>query len=143
MEDKWSKILSKINEIEDKNDKFISFLSKLPFQSRETMMENIFKDIITNHPIFNKLRISERKTEDNIKSEKPLIIKQFIGNIIVDIKKNPTKKVFFLKKFLDNLTSISESDKNIVLHSLKNTEIKDLEKKMSSLINIFEINKFD
>ncbi len=143
MEDKWSKILSKINEIEDKNNKLITFLSKLPFQSRETMMENIFKDIITNHPIFNKLRISERKIEDNIKNEKPLIIKQFIGNTIVDIEKNPTKKVFFLKKFLDNLTSISESDKNIVLHSLKNTEIKDLEKKMSSLINIFEINKFD
>ncbi|MBY9007930.1 MAG: hypothetical protein KGD63_14405 [Candidatus Lokiarchaeota archaeon] len=143
MEDKWSKILSKIEDIEEKNAELIDFLSKLPFLSREAMMENILKDIITNHPIFKTLGITEKKVYSDSKSEKAQIIKQYIGDTILIIDKNPAKKVFFLKKFLDNFVSISESDKNIVLQSLKNTEIKDLENKMSSLISIFEINNIE
>ena len=143
MENMWSKIISKIGEIEEKNTELINYLSKLSFLSREAMLEKIFKDIITKHPIFKNMGITENEICINSTHDKSIVIQQYISNSILNIKKNPAKKVFYLRKFLDKFSKISDSDKNIVLQSLKNTKLDELEKKMSDLIKIFEIDNFE
>ncbi len=139
MEEKWNRIISIIKDIEGKNTQLESYLSKLSFLSREAILENIYKDILMNHPISKKMGFTEKQLNIDSIHEKPLLIKQYIGNTILNIKKNPAKNVFYLRKFLDKFSNISDSDKDIVLQSLKDIEIENLENKLSSLIKIFKI----
>ena len=59
-------------------------------------------------------------------------------NFISKIQEKPTKKIIYLREFLENFPSISNNDKDIIINSLKDEKNKDkLREKMSSLVSIF------
>ncbi|MFO7795167.1 MAG: hypothetical protein R6W84_03380 [Promethearchaeia archaeon] len=142
-EENWKQIISKIKNIEQKYTNLHEYLSSLNIPSRDSILEEIHKNIIMDHPIFKEfgsLKDEMFIEKTNKKSKK---IHNFIQTTIKNIKVNPVKKVFYLRKFLDKFIDISESDKNVVIKSLKNTGIDELNEKMESLIKIFKIEDIE
>lgn len=135
--------LSKIENIEQKYAELEKFLSSLTFPSRDAILEEIHKNIIMNHSVFKNLGTSTETISIENTENKSTKIKSLIQNTIQNIKINPAKKVFYLRKFLDKFIDISESDKNVVIKSLKNIDVEDLREKMESLIRIFKIENVD
>jgi hypothetical protein len=132
------KLISMIHIIGRKSKELTNSLTQLEIQSRNSLMKEIHKTIIGKNEFFHNINIKPR---DMCKDENE--DKKFIDDIIditiSNINKNPAKKVFYLKKFLDKFEDISEKDKNAIIQSLKSVEMKDLKEDMESLINIFEI----
>jgi hypothetical protein len=132
------KLISMIHIIGRKSKELTNSLTQLEIQSRNSLMKEIHKTIIGKNEFFHNINIKPR---DMCKDENE--DKKFIDDIIditiSNINKNPAKKVFYLKKFLDKFEDISEKDKNAIIQSLKSVEMKDLKGDMESLINIFEI----
>jgi hypothetical protein len=132
------KILNMIKEIEDKNSNFEQFLSDLPILSRNEMLKEIMNNIIETNKVLQEIEDSQ---ESHVHSEEMKDINEkqniFIG-YISKIQENPTKKIIYLREFLDNFPSISSADKDVILNSLKDEESTEtLKKKMASLVDIF------
>ena len=61
-----------------------------------------------------------------------------VESFILKIQDNPTKKIIYLREFLENFPSISNTDKDVIINSLKDEKNKDkLREKMTSLVDIF------
>ncbi|TFF98449.1 MAG: hypothetical protein EU547_01475 [Promethearchaeota archaeon] len=115
-------------------------VSQLSIITREELVSEIYNDIIMkHHPLFKDKEIVGKKGHSK-GEDAPPTDKEFVKTIISNLKKNPAKKVIYLKQFLDNLSDISESDKKVVLKSLESIDIGELEDKMKSLIEIFQLN---
>ncbi|MHA1146753.1 MAG: hypothetical protein ACTSR8_00745 [Promethearchaeota archaeon] len=130
-------IINLLKEIEKKKAKLSKKLVNLDPLSREKILKDIYENILTNSSLIKEFREGSEILFSETDSPKT---KTSIERIIDEIQMNPTKKVFVLKEFLDNFPNISETDKNALLSSLENTEVKDLAGKMSSLLEIFKIN---
>jgi hypothetical protein len=142
-EDKIGKIINYINNIESENNKLLNFISELSLPTRQEILTEILQDIIeTKKLIIDKSIYEEEGSQKDLKKKKDKV-SGIIEEVGQNIAKNPAKKVFYLKEFLDKLEEISEKDKAVVLQSLKNTEVGLLEQKMSSLIKIFKIREAD
>jgi hypothetical protein len=142
-EDKIGKIINYIDNIEDENKKLLKFISELSLSTRHEILTKILQDIIeTKQLIIDRSIYEGEGSQKDLKKKKDKVA-GIIEEVIQNISKNPAKKVFYLKEFLDKLEEISEKDKAVVLQSLKNAEIDLLEQKMSSLIKIFKIREGD
>jgi len=134
-------ILSIIKNIDVHYEDLIELLKAKKLNSRDSLLINIFKEIIEKNDLIQDISEIERvpcgQEESEAKPAKPGIIE----NLIIEIQKSPSKKVLFLRKFLDGLREISENDKNVIINSLKEVEIKDLEENMLSLLKIFQKSK--
>jgi hypothetical protein len=136
----YEEVLLKIQEIKSNTRDLQQNLSDLSIISREELIGNIYNDIIVkHHPIFKERDITDTKGHPKREEALPSD-EEFVNNIISNLKSEPAKKVIYLKQFLDNLSDISDSDRKVVLKSLKSTEIEDLQKKMKSLIDIFNLD---
>ncbi|MFW9879893.1 MAG: hypothetical protein ACFFG0_43015 [Candidatus Thorarchaeota archaeon] len=134
------KILDMIKGIEKKRSEIEEYLTKLSIPSRNDMLKKISHEIINNNSILQELIGSEGKIiskKEREKSSTDFIIEGYINKV----RKDPYKKIIFLKEFLDLFEErINEKDKEIILASLK--EIKNNEKlkeRMLSLAEIFEL----
>jgi len=60
---------------------------------------------------------------------------------VLNIQNNPSKKIIFLREFLNKMEGISENDKDVLLQSLNDEkiELEELKEKMLSLANIFNL----
>ncbi|MHA1527273.1 MAG: hypothetical protein ACTSQD_09585 [Promethearchaeota archaeon] len=135
------KILSKIKGIEKKNIEFQKLISTLEIPSRNNMLKEISNDIIRNNKLFKELQVETtgiivaKKEIENISNY------NLIEETVLNIQNNPSKKIIFLREFLNKMEGISENDKDVLLQSLNDEkiELEELKEKMLSLANIFNL----
>ncbi|MHA1660316.1 MAG: hypothetical protein ACTSUT_14485 [Promethearchaeota archaeon] len=137
--EKFDDILSIIKEIEKKNSKLEKYVSGLPVLSRNSMLEKITQDIVKNNKLFKKMGISNNAIPMGSVKKGPLIIQNIINDTISNIQANPSKKVIYLRSFLNLFEDIHENDKNVLLQSLKDENSEKLIEKMTSLSNLFKL----
>lgn len=138
--EKKEKIIEMIKAIENKNTEMKEYISSLSILSRNELLKEITREIINNNSLIQELLGTEVQF---ISREKE--VKTSIDNIIEDyinkIQKNPYKKVIFLREFLESFhDQISETDKDVILKSLKDEENDEkLKERMVFLANTFEL----
>ena len=138
--EKVIKSLSIIEDIEKKNKEMEVFLSNLTITSRNDLLKEIINDIIEKNSIIKEHGFST----DNIcvsesESSELISISSIIDNLVSNIQKNPSKKVLYLRLFLDRFHDISDQDKNVLIQSVKDENSEGLKEKMLSLINVFKL----
>jgi hypothetical protein len=135
------KILSKIKGIEKKKVEFQKLISTLEIPSRNNMLKEISNDIIKNNKLFKELQVEitgiivGKEEIENISNY------NLIEEIVLKIQNIPSKKIIFLREFINKMEDISENDKGVLLQSLNDEkiEIEELKEKMLSLANIFNL----
>ena len=135
------KILSKIKGIEKKNVEFQKLISTLEIPSRNNMLKEISNDIIKKNKLFKELQVETtgiivaKEEIENISNY------NLIEEIVLKIQNIPSKKIIFLREFINKMEDISENDKDVLLQSLNDEkiEIEELKEKMLSLANIFNL----
>jgi hypothetical protein len=136
-------VMSIIEEIERKYTNLEHSLSNLSVPSRDAILEEIFKDVILNNSVIKNFGTSKDQICIEGGDSKSKKLQNFIQSTINNIRANPVKKLFYLRKFLDSFVDISESDKNVVIKSLKSTDINELRERLKSLTRIFKIENID
>ncbi|MFW9823571.1 MAG: hypothetical protein ACFFE4_11575 [Candidatus Thorarchaeota archaeon] len=132
------KILRIIDELEKSESELENYISEISILTRNEMLQQIMNAIIEKNTVLQEIERSQKPHSHSIYEEKINDIQELVVNYISNIQENPTKKIIYLREFLDNFKSISNKDKEVVLNSLQ--EEKDLEKlteKMTSLVIIF------
>ncbi len=133
-----NRILDFIKEIKDKNSEMEKYLSSLPILSREDMLKEIARKIIENNKVLQEIVGSKEKILSGEAKEKIHTIEERIDKVISNIQENETKKIIYLREFIDTFQEISDNDKNVIIQSLKDEEdINLLKEKMLSLSTIF------
>ncbi|MBY9002625.1 MAG: hypothetical protein KGD73_01515 [Candidatus Lokiarchaeota archaeon] len=128
--------LSLIKEIENKQSEIETYLSNLNISSRDEMVKELINEIIRNNSLFKELDITQEILNESKSSEsKETIIDLLISNI----QNNLSKKIVYLRLFLDRFHEISDQDKNVILQSIKNEKNEDLKEKLLSLVNVFKV----
>jgi hypothetical protein len=135
-----NKILFKIKDIEKKNREMEEFLSNLTITSRNELLKEITSDIIEKNSIIKEHGLSTENicVSESVSSEL-ISISSIIDNLVSNIQKNPSKKVLYLRLFLDRFHDISDQDKNVLIQSVKDEASEGLKEKMLSLINVFKL----
>ena len=135
------KILSKIKGIEKKNIEFQKLISTLEIPSRNNMLKEISNDIIRNNKLFKELQVETTGIIDAKKEIENISNYNLIEETVLNIQNNPSKKIIFLREFLNKMEGISENDKDVLLQSLNDEkiELEELKEKMLSLANIFNL----
>ena len=137
MEERKKEILDFIREIENRNIELEKYLSGLSISSRNETLKDIMKDILENNEVLkeiekskgNHLHIAERKNDNALEN----IVESYTSKIL----ENPTKKIIYLREFLNHFQTINDSDKDVILNSLKDENDEKLSQKMTSLVKIF------
>jgi hypothetical protein len=134
----FEKIFQMIEGIEEKNSDLARYLKNLPFSSRNKMLKEIVRDVVLNNKLIKSLEIpiESMYTKEAISE---LLINKVVADIIVNIQNNESKKIIYLREFLNLFQEISENDKSVILQSLKDEKIENLEEKMLSLVNMFDL----
>lgn len=135
------KIFSIIKGIEKKNSELEKYLSNLSILSRNEIIKEISQNIIQNNNLLQEI-VSNKKQLLSSRFKKPTSpIQQIIEGFLSKIKNSPSKKVIYLREFLELFKQqISEKDKDVILQSLQD-EINELELKerMITLVNTFKL----
>ena len=139
--EKKEKILEMIKAIENKNTEMKEFLSSLSILSRNEMLKEITREIINNNSLIRELLGTEEQyisREKEVKASLDYIIEKYVRKI----RKNPYKKVIFLREFLELFQDrISEKDKEVILKSLKDeNSVEKIKERMKFLASTFELN---
>lgn len=134
------KALSLIEGFEQKNVEIDYILSNLPISSRIELLQEITRDIIEQNSIIKEhgfakenFGVPESSNQENSS------INILIDNLISNIQKNPSKKVLYLRLFLDKFQDISDQDKNVVIQSIKDENSKGLKEKILSILKVFKL----
>ncbi len=135
---KLGKVLSMIKGIERKNLEFENYISNLNIYSRTNLLKEISFNIIKNSKLFQGLNVDFRDVQAVKEKKEEILNNNFIEATILKIRNNPTKKIIFLREFLDNLEDISQNDKDVILQSLKDKENEELNQELSNLVQIFK-----
>ena len=134
------KILSKIRIIENENVELDQIISEMEIPNRDKILEEILLDIIRSNLLFQSLDISQEILSKS-KVTEPESVQTVINNLLSSIKKMPSKKVIFLRSFLERFEEISEQDKNVILQSLKDDDYDEIKGKVFSLISAFKLKE--
>ena len=129
--------LSLINGIESKQSEIDMLISNLNISTREESIKEHIIDIIKNNQLFKNLDITQ-DILDKGKSTESDSNETIINHLISNIQNNPSKKIVYLRLFLDRFHEISEQDKNVILQSIKNEKNNDLKEKLYSIISVFK-----
>ena len=134
------KTLSLIEDIEQKNVKIDEILSSLPISSRNELLEEITRDIIEQNSIIKEHGFANENTCDpESPTQEISSINLLIDNLVSNIQKNPSKKVLYLRLFLERFRDISDQDKNVVILSIKDEDSKGLKEKILSILKVFKL----
>ncbi|MHA1670021.1 MAG: hypothetical protein ACTSV5_05510 [Promethearchaeota archaeon] len=131
------KALSIIKEIDNKQSEIETFLSNLNISSRDEIIKEIIIEIIKNNSLFKELDITQNIL-NNSKSTESQTRETIINHLISNIQNNPSKKIVYLRLFIDRFHEISDQDKSVILQSIKNEKNADLKEKLLSLVNVFK-----
>ena len=113
-------------------------ISNLSILSRNETLKEIMTGIINNNEVLKEIEKSKGKHEHSGAKEQPSILQNLVNGYISKIQGNPTKKIIYLREFLENFPSISNNDKDVIINSLKDEKNDDkLKEKMTSLVTIF------
>ena len=134
------KILSKIRIIENENVELDQIISEMEIPNRDKILEEILLDIIRSNLLFQSLDISQEILSKS-KVTEPESVQTVINNLLSSIKKMPSKKVIFLRSFLERFEEISEQDKNVILQSLKDDDYDEIKGKVFSLTSAFKLKE--
>lgn len=134
----FKKIFQMIEGIEEKNSNLANYLRNLPFSSRNKMLKEIVRDVVSNNKLIKQLEvpIESMYTKEKIGES---LINNVVTDIIINIQNNETKKVIYLREFLNMFQEISENDKSVILQSLKDEKLEKLKEKMLSLVSMFNL----
>ncbi len=131
-------ILNMIKEIEKKNSEIEKYLSRLSILSRNETLKDIMNNIIESNSILQEIEKSKGEHQHTEVKGQANALQNLVDNFISKIQEKPTKKIIYLREFLENFPSISSNDKDVIINSLKDEKNKDkLREKMSSLVSIF------
>ncbi len=134
------KTLSLIEDFEQKNIEIDEILSNLPISSRIELLQEITRDIIEQNSIIKEHGFAKENIYDPGSSNQEISsIGLLIGNLISNIQKNPSKKVLYLRLFLERFRDISDQDKNVVIQSIKDEDSKGLKEKILSILKVFKL----
>ena len=134
------KTLSLIEDFEQKNVKIDEILSSLPISSRNELLEEITRDIIEQNSIIKEHSFAKENTCDpESPTQEISSINLLIDNLVSNIQKNPSKKVLYLRLFLERFRDISDQDKNVVIQSIKDEDSKGLKEKILSILKVFKL----
>ncbi|MFX1477193.1 MAG: hypothetical protein ACFFCI_03590 [Promethearchaeota archaeon] len=132
------KLLKLINEVQNKNSEIEKHISNLRILSRNETLKEIMSDIFEKNTVLQEIEKSKGEHSHHVVKDQINSLKTLVENSISKINENPTRKIIYLREFLDNFQSISSNDKDVILNSLKDEKDKDkLREKMSSLVDIF------
>ena len=134
------KTLSLIEDFEQKNVMIDEILSNLPISSRNELLQEITRDIIEQNSIIKEHGFAKENTCDPESSNhENSSIDLLIDNLVSNIQKNPSKKVLFLRLFLERFRDISDQDKNVIIQSIKDEDSKGLKEKILSILKVFKL----
>ncbi len=135
------KILEMIKAIESKNSEMEDFISNLSIPTRNDMLKEISREIISNNSLLQEILGTEEKIVIS-ENQETISFDHVINGFITKIQQNPYKKIIFLREFLELFQDrVSETDKDVILQSLKDEKNDEkLREEMVSLANIFKIN---
>ena len=134
------KTLSLIEGFEQKNVEIDEILSNLPISSRIELLQEITQDIIEqNSTIKEHGYIKENTCDPESSNQENSPINLLIDNLVSNIQKNPSKKVLYLRLFLDRFRDISDQDKNVVIQSIKDEDSIGLKEKILSILKVFKL----
>ncbi len=136
----FSKIRAFIKGIEQNNEELNNYLLKMPVTTRTQQLKDIFYDFKTNNTILKKDTITKDNLQHYEGIREVISVESVVIDLISNIKDNPSKKVIILREFLNNVSDISESDKTVILQSLKNEKEENLAEKVLSLLRIFKLD---
>ena len=130
--------ISLIKGIENKQSEIETFLSNLNISSRDETIKELILEIIRNNLLFKELDITQEILNES-KSTDSNSKKTIIDHLISSVQNNPSKKIVYLRLFLDKFHEISDQDKNVILQSIKNEKNEDLKEKLLSLVSVFKV----
>lgn len=136
--DKLDETLSTIKSIDKKKTEIEKNLSELPILSRKEMLIEITNDIIKQHKILHEEGFSKESAFTSEPGEADSI-SVILDNLISNINKTPSKKIIYLRLFLDRFHEISEQDKNVIIQSIKDEPPEELKEKILPLISVFKL----
>ena len=134
----FEKIFQMIEGIEEKNSQLAKYLKNLSFSSRNKMLKEIVRDVVSNNELIKQLGVPI-ETMYSMETLSESLIENVVTDIFVNIKNNATKKVIYLRDFLNMFQEISENDKSVILQSLKDEKVENLKEKMLSLVSMFNL----
>ena len=134
----FEKIFQMIEGIEEKNSQLAKYLKNLSFSSRNKMLKEIVRDVVSNNELIKQLGVPI-ETMYSMETLSESLIENVVTDIFVNIKNNATKKVIYLREFLNMFQEISENDKSVILQSLKDEKVEKLKEKMLSLVSMFNL----
>ncbi len=132
-------IKSLLRDIDKKKLDLELYIQNLSIPSRNEMMKEIISEIILKNSFFKELSIPIEKIYDKNKKKQGRI-QDIVDELIINIKNTPNKKVIYLREFLNLFKEIYETDRNVILQSLKDEEIENLKDKIISLVEMFQID---
>ncbi|MFX1279016.1 MAG: hypothetical protein ACFFA3_06330 [Promethearchaeota archaeon] len=131
-------VLDMIRDIEEKDLEIKKYLSELSLLSRKETLKDIMSNIIENNTILQEIEKSKGKHLHPRSKEQTNKFQDLVNSFITKIDENPTKKIIYLREFLENFASISNTDKDVIINSLKDETNNDkLREKMTSLVDVF------
>ena len=134
------KALSILKDIDEKNIKIEELLSKMSISSRNDLLRDISRDIIEKNNLIKEHGLSNDFICLPISLDPEVIsINSLLDNLISNIEINPSKKVIYLRLFLDRFHDISDQDKKVIIQSVKDEDTNGLKAKMLSLVNVFKL----
>jgi len=134
------KTLSLIEDFEQKNVMIDEILSNLQISSRNELLQEITRDIIEQNSIIKEHGFAnENICDPELSNQEVSSIELLIDNLVSNIQKNPSKKVLYLRLFLDKFQDISDQDKNVVIQSIKDKDPKGLKEKILSILKVFKL----
>jgi hypothetical protein len=136
------KTLSLIEGFEQKNAEINEILSNLQISSRIELLQEITQNIIEQNSIIREHGYDKENTCDPESSnQENSSINLLIDNLVSNIQKNPSKKVLYLRLFLDRFRDISDQDKNVVIQSIKDEDSIGLKEKILSILKVFKLEE--
>ncbi len=136
----FSKIRALIKGIERDNEELNNYMLHLLAPTRAQILKEIFEDIIKNNTILKNDASSKDVSQDREGKREEISMENYVANLVSNIKNNSSKKVIILREFLNNVSEILESDKNVILQSLKNEKEENLAEKVLNLLKIFKLS---
>ena len=131
------KILPILKRMDNKISELSKLVSSFSISSREDVLIEISRDIIENNKIFQEVGLAKGTISIDLSKDHSLFFIDF--SLFSKIKENPSKKLLYLREFLDQFEEISENDKNVILEALKDKDIVDLNKELLTLIKAFKL----
>ncbi|MFX1410737.1 MAG: hypothetical protein ACFFA6_10310 [Promethearchaeota archaeon] len=135
------KLLSMIKGIEKKNLELEKYLSNLNVLSRNDIIKEISHSIIQNNSLLQEIASSKEELFSRKSNKFINPIQHIIEGFLSKIKNNPSKKIIYLREFLEMFKqTISDKDKDVILQSLKDEPSEEeLKEKMITLANTFNL----